>query len=190
MIVMNRNPCVLVAGLFTLLAVPAGAQSFNCHKAFFADERTICEERRLGRLDSQLAALFGHVISELPPPRRAALKRQETAWVVARRHCGHDGRCIAGFYGDRIQKLQAILAATEHLAARPTAPMPPQAKGEPPAVASTGVPRASSNGPSDTASGSATPEIPPTNFDIEPEVSPVGHDSSGGSAGGPMTPAR
>jgi uncharacterized protein len=200
MILTNRLSCLSVGGLLVVLAVPAAAQSFNCHKAFFADERTICREPPLGRLDSELATLFGHVSSRLPPPQRAALSREETAWVVARRRCGDDGRCIADFYGRRIQRLDAMLAATEpeqSLAAHPLAraPLPPQQraveKREPPAVASTSVHRAPGNGASNTAvSGSTAPVTPPHDFDIEPEVSPARSGGSDGSAGGPMTPAR
>ena len=108
-----RFSSLFVAVPLALLAVPAAAQSFNCHKAFYADEKTICEEPRLGRLDSELATLFGHVSSRLPPPQRTALKRDETGWVVARRRCGHDGRCISALYGRRIQQLDAMLAADE-----------------------------------------------------------------------------
>lgn len=151
-----RFSCFFVAGPLLLLAVPAAAQSFNCHKAFFADEKTICQEPRLSRLDSELATLFGHVSSRLAPTQRAALKRDETAWVVARRRCGHDGPCIAGFYERRIRQLDARLAANEpadvgrtgtrslptrtpwepsyperNSAAQPSAPMPSQARRRP-----------------------------------------------------------
>jgi uncharacterized protein len=203
---MNRLSCLFVAGLLVLLAVPAAAQSFNCHKAFFADERTICEAPPLGRLDSGLAGLFGHVISRLPPSQRAALKREETGWVVARRRCGDDGRCIAGFYRRRIQQLDRMLAANEpegigsrvrhslrtrtqsepvhperNLAARPPAHQPPNtpASGSTTPVPATDLPAVRS-----------TPPVPATDLDVEPEISPRGQGRSDGSAGGPMTPVR
>lgn len=205
MTVAVRLSCLFMAAPLVLLAVPAGAQSFNCRKAFFADERTICEEPRLGRLDRDLATLFGHVISRLPPPQRAALTRDETAWVVARRRCGGNGRCIAGFYGRRIPTLDAMVTTPmrsepaypeRNLAAHPATRISPPAqqraeeKREPPAIDTAKAPGYRGNEPSATAaSGSATP-VPRHDFDIEPEVSPAGSGASAGSAGGPMTPAR
>lgn len=193
----HRLSCLSIAGLLVLLAVPALAQSFNCHKAFYADEKTICGERGLSRLDSELATLFGDVSSRLPAAQRATLQRRETGWVVARRRCGKDPGCIAGFYERRIQQLDAMLAANEPEGTgrmgRPS--LQTRASLEPayhepdlpapPAIASTKRLRPSGNERSATAaSGSAIPATPSGNFSIEPEVSP------GAGAGGPMTPAH
>jgi uncharacterized protein len=185
MTMMNRLSCLSVAALLVVLAMPAWAQSFNCKKAFFADERTICEEPRLGRLDSELATLFGHVISRLPRPQQAALKREETGWVVARRRCGDDRRCIAGSYGRRMQKLDAMLAANEREGIGLQPRQRAEGKREPPAIGSSEISTNSGSEASITPiSGSAAP-MPKNAFDVDPEVPAAGQNNGGG-----MTPER
>ena len=91
----------------------AAAQSFNCGRAFFADERAICHSPELAQLDSQLAAVFGRAMSAIPQDERAALKRQEDQWVVSRRRCGRDDGCIEKSYRDRMGSLGGQIAAKE-----------------------------------------------------------------------------
>lgn len=95
----------------------AMAQSFNCARASYADEHRICREPVLSRLDEELAEAYGRAMRRLSRREAARLDREEEAWVVARRRCGADDRCIERAYRDRIGELAAI--------AGPSLPEPP-----------------------------------------------------------------
>jgi uncharacterized protein len=97
----------LIAG--ATAAANANAQSFDCRRAHFADEKVICHEPDLGRLDNRLDSLFRHRIAGLPRRESDALQRKETDWVVSRRQCGHNYECIEHSYRERIADLSAAL---------------------------------------------------------------------------------
>jgi uncharacterized protein len=99
-----------LAGLFAVAAITgaatgAQAQSFNCHKAYFLDEKLICENPELSTLDERLNAIYGQNMRHLSEAERRALDRQEEQWVIARRRCGGRYRCVEGFYHSRIDEL-------------------------------------------------------------------------------------
>src|SRR4051812_3261816 len=99
-----------LAGLFAVTAIAsaatgAQAQSFNCHKAYFPDEKLICENQELSVLDERLNGIFSRNMRHLSPPERRALDREEEQWVIARRRCGMQYRCIEAFYHRRIDEL-------------------------------------------------------------------------------------
>jgi uncharacterized protein len=87
----------------------ANAQSFNCHYARYADEKTICRVPSLGQLDEELASIYRRVLLNLPRAERAELDKNEDRFVIARRRCGADRACIEQSYRRRIQELQASL---------------------------------------------------------------------------------
>ena len=95
--------CLAVAGL--LLVQPAHAQGFNCRNAGTPDERAICADARLSRLDERLNSRFYRLRARLPGPDRARLDRDEAAWLRARGRCGSNGACIAGAYQARLAEL-------------------------------------------------------------------------------------
>lgn len=99
-----------VVGLLPLtvltIAAPASAQSFDCQKAFYPDEKTICGDSRLGQLDQQLASAYGHWVAKLPKERRDEIERNETLFVQARRRCARDRSCIEQSYRNRIEEIQ------------------------------------------------------------------------------------
>jgi uncharacterized protein YecT (DUF1311 family) len=100
----------ILAGMVAIAALAsaasgAQAQSFNCRKANFADEKLICMNPDLSRLDERLNRIFGQNRNLLSAAGRNALDREEERWVVARRRCGPDHRCIEDSYRDRIGEL-------------------------------------------------------------------------------------
>jgi uncharacterized protein YecT (DUF1311 family) len=100
----------ILAGMVAVASVAgvafgAHAQSFNCHRAYFADEKLICTSPELSRLDERLNRIFGRTRNLLSPSGRNALDREEERWVVARRRCGPDHQCVEDFYRDRIAEL-------------------------------------------------------------------------------------
>jgi len=99
---------LVVAGMVAVLAsaaTGAQAQSFNCRKAYFPDEKLICTSPELSNLDERLDWIFRQNMRLLSKPGREALDREEERWVVARRRCGGDHRCVEGFYRGRIGEL-------------------------------------------------------------------------------------
>ncbi len=109
------SPIVLVLGPREMRAsslAPASAQpeagpSFNCKKAFYADEKAICASPQLSALDRQLAALYGRVKATSADP--AALAHQSLLAVIARRKCGSNAQCIAQWDAERTKQLGAQL---------------------------------------------------------------------------------
>jgi uncharacterized protein len=98
--------------LLTILisAGPAAAQSFDCKKAFYADEKTICQDSRLGQLDQELASVYGRWAGRLPKARREEIEGNETLFVQARRRCGQNRDCIEHSYRNRIEEIQGASA--------------------------------------------------------------------------------
>src|SRR4051812_10817544 len=105
---------LVIAGLVAAASIAsaatgAQAQSFNCRKAYFPDEKLICTSPRLSMLDERLDWIFRQNMRLLAKPGRDALDREEERWVVARRRCGSDHRCVEGFYRSRIGELTGRL---------------------------------------------------------------------------------
>ena len=98
--------------LLTLLMStgPAGAQSFDCQKAYYSDEKTICQDSGLGKLDQELASVYGRWVAKLPKNRRDEIDANETLFVQARRRCGHNRDCIEQSYRNRIGEIQGARA--------------------------------------------------------------------------------
>src|SRR5690242_8067919 len=102
----------VIAGMVAVAALAsaatgAQAQSFNCRKAHFPDEKLICASPQLSMLDERLDWIFRQNMRLLAKPGRDALDREEEQWVVARRRCGSDHRCVESFYRSRIGELTA-----------------------------------------------------------------------------------
>src|SRR5215207_9503474 len=125
---MRRLPILLL--LLGIAFVPglAAAQSFNCHRAHYPDEKRICAEPGLSRLDEQLAAVYDDAIRRLGPSRARQLDNEEGAWVVERRRCGADYGCIERSYLGRIAELSAMASAPRTASQpEPPAAIPPAA---------------------------------------------------------------
>ena len=105
---MQRLGCLAVLFAAAVCAATADAQSFNCEKAHYDDERLICDDQRLGRLDNQLNAVFGRVMARLSRAERNDLQRQEDRWVLSRRVCGANFNCIARHYRSRMDELSEM----------------------------------------------------------------------------------
>ena len=111
------------AGLFAIAAlavliVLAGAkkldaQSFNCRYAHHRDEKLICKDPALAKLDEELASVYRRLILRLPRDEGERLDRDEEAFVVVRRQCGEQRACIEQKYRDRIRELQQALGNYE-----------------------------------------------------------------------------
>lgn len=98
--------------LLTVLmsTAPASAQSFDCQKAYYPDEKTICQDSRLGQLDRNLASVYGDWVGKLPKEQREEIEGNETLFVQARRRCGRGRSCIEQSYRNRIEEIQEAIA--------------------------------------------------------------------------------
>ena len=79
----------------------ATAQSFDCARAHYIDEKTVCREPALRQLDSQLASVYRRLMLKLPSHQRVQLDTEEETFVVARRRCAKDRGCIEQSYRKR-----------------------------------------------------------------------------------------
>jgi uncharacterized protein len=86
------------------------AQSFNCRYAHHRDEKLICKDPALAKLDEELASVYRRLILRLPRGEGERLDRDEEAFVVLRRQCGEQRVCIEQKYRDRIRELEQALA--------------------------------------------------------------------------------
>jgi uncharacterized protein len=106
-----------VTGLLLLTIListgPARAQSFDCQKAYYPDEKTICGDPRLGHLDQQLASVYGRWVAKLPRERRDEIEKNETLFLQARRRCAWNRNCVEQSYRNRIEEIRQSLAERE-----------------------------------------------------------------------------
>lgn len=103
-------PAALGALLITVgFGSSAGAQSFDCRNAHYADEKAICQDSRLGDLDKQLADVYDRVGGKLSKQQREDFENHETAFVNARHRCGDHAACIEQSYRNRMQELLSAL---------------------------------------------------------------------------------
>jgi uncharacterized protein len=111
----HRLPLAFAAALSAagIPTNPANAQSFPCHSAHYADEKTVCNEPGLGQLDQQLADVYRRVMLKLPRRDAEELDKHEDLFVTARRRCGENRACIEQSYRNRIQELQSVLPEGE-----------------------------------------------------------------------------
>ncbi|WP_051279417.1 DUF3298 domain-containing protein [Chitinilyticum aquatile] len=69
---------------FLLIPHATFAASFDCAKASSAEEKTICRNPALGKLDEQLAASYQQALKQLAPPWDARLRQTQREWLKNR----------------------------------------------------------------------------------------------------------
>ena len=105
-------------GLFVIASAPAAAQRFNCRYAHYADERAICRDPALGRLDDELSFVFNDTTRRLPAQEHRKIEQDETAWVIQRRQCGANPDCVAQAYRSRMTRLASAPGSSRPSGAR------------------------------------------------------------------------
>jgi uncharacterized protein len=97
-------------GILAAQVKPAAAQEFDCRKAEYASERTICRSDKLGQLDERMSNLYGELMETTGVKRqRADIKTYQRQFLDARDSCGRDTDCIRGAYLDQISVLEGRL---------------------------------------------------------------------------------
>ena len=93
----------------TVLSTPSNAVDFSCREASNAAERTICRDGQLGRLDDQMAVVYGRLWSVADHRDRLRLRTAQHQFLGARNACGWDAKCIRGAYLDQLSVLDSKL---------------------------------------------------------------------------------
>ena len=87
----------------------AHAQSW-CRHASQPDERLICRDARLLRLDAELNSVFGRRYGEISGPAKRGLEQEEHMWLLSRHRCETDYACVEQHYLGRIEALSGSTA--------------------------------------------------------------------------------
>jgi uncharacterized protein YecT (DUF1311 family) len=112
----------------TLCGTYAHAVSFDCSKASTTVEHAICDDPRLGDLDSQLAKQLKDLL-QTGPSARAALLTEERKWLAFRDGCPFGtgpsrqelAGCLVAAYRARITQLKARGCVTQSFRVLPSA---------------------------------------------------------------------
>lgn len=102
-------------GLFVLLlASSASAASFDCAKAFTVQEKAICADAKLSKLDEDTAAAYRGLLAQLTPAAVSEVRQDQREWLVwLRRTCPEQngsgrtiGICLTNKYSARLYQLR------------------------------------------------------------------------------------
>jgi len=104
---------------FLVMPLGADAQSFDCRKAKYPDERAICNNSQLAEFDVQMSNEFYRLLNSLTGLSRARLSSEQGEWLHERRYCGSNVFCLRARYQERIDELGAYALV----------PAPPLSKG-------------------------------------------------------------
>jgi uncharacterized protein len=109
---LNPFLMVAIAGVIGLGGLTSGtngtkAQSFNCAKASTQVERMICDNPRLGELDSELAEAYQIALRDSPwASANRRIRAEQKAWIARRDRCRNPG-CVRRMYQMRLGKLHS-----------------------------------------------------------------------------------
>lgn len=92
--------------LLATTGLSAQAASFDCGKAEAADEKAICDDRRLNDQDVEMAVLYTRLKPLLGMGARGDLDETQVAWLKRREACGSDRACLIKAYEDRVLQLR------------------------------------------------------------------------------------
>ena len=111
MTIRYKSLAVLAAAAgFVALAgtsAPVQAQSFDCAKASTSVERMICDDPRLGELDSEVAEAYQIALRDSPwASANRRIRADQKAWVARRDRCA-SARCVRKMYQMRLGQLHA-----------------------------------------------------------------------------------
>lgn len=86
----------------------ANAQSFNCHQTNTANERVICGNKKLSRLDERMSRRYNRLRDKARGGMERLLEVEQRAWLGSRQKCGRNEACTRRHYNRRIAELQAF----------------------------------------------------------------------------------
>ena len=97
--------------LLSLLLSSAHAASFDCSKSRSEDEKAICADAELSRLDSEMAAAYKATADLIQgwKERAVPFRKNQLEWVKERAGCGATVSCLTNAYRQRIAWLKQPL---------------------------------------------------------------------------------
>lgn len=98
--------------LFTLMAIPANATSFDCRRAQSKVESMICADRGISKLDEQLDIAYTQIRTRSRDDETE--KKMQRVWLKERNTCT-DLACLQRVYTSRIVELRARSASNSPL---------------------------------------------------------------------------
>jgi len=99
---------LLTACTAAALISSAQAASFDCTKAKAEDERAICKNPELSKLDDDLAAAYKAVAGPITgfKERIVPFRKNQSDWIKDRARCGDTATCLKDAYVKRIAWLK------------------------------------------------------------------------------------
>src|SRR5262245_15316479 len=97
--------CLAAMGLVTQLSARAAEASFDCSKASLPIEKGICESGELRDLDRKLNEKYRAVLAAMDAGRRAALIKDQRAWLEHRNESSIPIQYLASEYELRLKDL-------------------------------------------------------------------------------------
>ena len=96
-----------LAAIAALAAFACQAAGFDCAKARSEDEKAVCANPELSRLDEQMAAAYKATLARFAGDKRRAaeFRRNQADWVKERGRCGDTAKCLRDEYAARIRWL-------------------------------------------------------------------------------------
>lgn len=115
-------------GLSALIFLASEAQaqnrpSFSCNSAQLEAELTICDSRRLSRLDVRMAEAYEAARESTSGWfARRRLRKQQINWLDRRNACENDRRCLRDLYERRVSTLEGLTDTGDQYADRGNKP--------------------------------------------------------------------
>ena len=102
---MKSTGALFVAAFWVATGVPAA--SFDCKKARTEDEKAICANPELSKLDEHMAAAYKAALGLMSgdTKRNALFRKDQAGWVKERDRCGDTASCLKTEYASRIRWL-------------------------------------------------------------------------------------
>ena len=103
-----RSVSMLIFAAAIVLASGVQAASFDCAKAKAEDERAICKNPELSKLDEEMAAAYGALAKPMTgfKERIVSLRKNQSEWIKDRGRCGDTATCLKDAYVKRITWLK------------------------------------------------------------------------------------
>lgn len=98
---------IIIITLFGLLSAQASAASFDCKKAASWQEKTVCSNPELSKLDEELAKAYHDALVSLSPEGQKETKQYQRQWL--KRISSLNNESIKSEYEERIEQLQQCL---------------------------------------------------------------------------------
>ncbi len=81
------------------------AASFDCNKAKSQDEKSICKDRVLSLLDTEMSRKYNEILKHLNKKDRENSIDGQNGWLIERKNCGSNTYCLRKLYVEQINNM-------------------------------------------------------------------------------------